>query len=165
VWWQQAWLTLQAEFSDLPDATHFTQVSVRILVAVLLGGLIGYEREMKGSAAGLRTHMMVALGSALFVIIPLQAGMEIEDLSRVIQGLVAGIGFLCAGAIIKQSDTEQIKGLTTASSIWATSAIGMAVGMGRETTAVLSTAFALVILAFLPRIERQIEGRKKRPPG
>jgi putative Mg2+ transporter-C (MgtC) family protein len=86
--------------------------------------------------------------------------MAINDMSRVIQGVIAGIGFLCAGAIIKHSDKEQVKGLTTAASIWATAAIGVSAGMGRETTAILSTAFALVILAVLPRIERHIEVRR-----
>jgi putative Mg2+ transporter-C (MgtC) family protein len=161
VWWQEAWATLQQEFSDLPDAASVTQVCVRLLVAVFLGALIGYERERKESAAGLRTHMMVALGASLFVVVPQQAGMSFEDLSRVIQGLIAGIGFLGAGAIMKLSDKEQIKGLTTAASIWATAAIGIAAGMGREATALLSTGLALVILAALPPIERHIQARNE----
>ena len=90
-----------------------------------------------------------ALGSALFVLIPLQAGMEIADLSRVLQGVTAGIGFLCAGAILKPNNSDDIKGLTTAASVWLTAAIGIAAGMGREGTAVLSAVFALVILSIL----------------
>ena len=106
--------------------------------------------------------MLVALGAALFVIVPQQAGMGVEDPSRVLQGIIAGIGFLGAGAIIKLSGKEEIKGLTTAASIWATAAIGIAAGMGREMTAILSTILALVILAALPRIEQYIEkGRGK----
>ncbi len=163
-WWAEIWPTLQQEFSDLADATQITQICVRLFIAVLLGGLLGYERERNESAAGLRTHMMVALGAALFVIAPLQAGMAIQDLSRVLQGVIAGIGFLGAGAIIKLGDKEQIKGLTTAASIWATAAIGMAAGMGRELTAILSTALALVILAVLPRLEMYIEKNKRRAP-
>lgn len=161
-WWAEVGMTIQQEFSDLADATQITQICVRLCIAVLLGGLLGYERERNESAAGLRTHMMVALGAALFVIAPLQAGMSIEDLSRVLQGVIAGIGFLGAGAIIKLGDKEQIKGLTTAASIWATAAIGMAAGMGREMTAILSTALALVILAVLPRLEMYIEINKRR---
>ncbi len=160
----EVWLTVQQEFSDLPDAAQVTQVLVRLFIAVLLGGLIGYNRERNESAAGLRTHMLVALGAALFVIVPQQAGMTVADLSRVLQGIIAGIGFLGAGAIIKLSDKEQIKGLTTAASIWATAAIGIAAGMGREMTAVLSTLLALVILAVLPRIEHYIEMNSQKTP-
>jgi putative Mg2+ transporter-C (MgtC) family protein len=77
--------------------------------------------------------------------------MQVEDLSRVLQGVTAGIGFLGAGAILKQSNQNDIRGLTTAASIWLTAAIGIAAGMGREATAVLSALFALVILAILRR--------------
>ena len=149
MWWQQVWSTIQYEFSDLGDVEGITRVVVRLLVAVLLGGLLGYERESVGASAGLRTHMLVSLGSALFVLIPLQAGMKIEDLSRVLQGVTAGIGFLGAGAILKLKDENDIKGLTTAASVWLTAAVGVSAGMGREATAVLSTVFALVILALL----------------
>ncbi|QNA90958.1 MgtC/SapB family protein [Massilia sp. Dwa41.01b] len=137
------------EFSDLGDVEGITRVVVRLLVAVVLGGMLGYERESVGASAGLRTHMLVSLGSAMFVLIPLQAGMEIDDLSRVLQGITAGIGFLGAGAILKHSNKNDIRGLTTAASVWLTSAIGIAAGMGREATAVLSALFALVILAIL----------------
>ncbi|MBQ5946131.1 MgtC/SapB family protein [Massilia sp. ST3] len=142
-------MTVQQEFSDLGNAEDITRIVVRLLVALVLGGLLGYERESVGASAGLRTHMLVSLGAALFVLIPLQAGMGIQDLSRVLQGIVAGIGFLGAGAILKQTDKDDIKGLTTAASVWLTAAIGIAAGMGREATAVLSTLFALVVLAIL----------------
>jgi putative Mg2+ transporter-C (MgtC) family protein len=85
----------------------------------------------------------------LFVLIPLQAGMHVEDLSRVLQGVTAGIGFLGAGAILKQRDKNDIHGLTTAASVWLTAAIGIAAGMGREASAVVSALLALVILAIL----------------
>jgi len=156
--WSQIWSTIHLEFSDLGDVEGMTRVVVRMLVAVLLGGLLGYERESVGASAGLRTHMLVSLGSALFVLIPLQAGMQIEDLSRVLQGVTAGIGFLGAGAILKLKDENDIKGLTTAASVWLTAAVGVSAGMGREATAVLSTVFALVILALL----RLPKGRKER---
>ncbi len=146
-WYEQVWLTIQAEFSDLGDVDDITRIVLRLTVAVVLGGLLGYERESAGASAGLRTHMLVSLGSALFVLIPLQAGMKIEDVSRVLQGVIAGIGFLGAGAILKQKDQNDIRGLTTAASVWLTSAVGIAAGMGREASAVLSALFALVILA------------------
>jgi putative Mg2+ transporter-C (MgtC) family protein len=150
-WWHEVWLTIQQEFSDLADASQVTRICVRLLVAVLLGGLLGYERESRGMSAGLRTHMLVALGAALFVLVPLEAGIDTADLSRVLQGVITGVGFLGAGAIIKLSQEREIKGLTTAASIWLTAAIGVAAGMGRESTAVLSTFFALFILAVLRR--------------
>jgi putative Mg2+ transporter-C (MgtC) family protein len=140
---QQIWLTIQQEFSDLGDVEGITRITLRMLVAVVLGGLLGYERESIGASAGLRTHMLVSLGSALFVLIPLEAGMNIADVSRVLQGVTAGIGFLGAGAILKLKDENDIKGLTTAASVWLTAAIGVAAGMGRETTAVLSALLRL----------------------
>jgi hypothetical protein len=93
MWWELSWLTIQQEFSDLGDAQDITRVVVRLIVAVVLGGLLGYERESIGAPAGQRTHMLVALGSAIFVLIPLQAGMKIEDLSRVLQGVKGGDRF------------------------------------------------------------------------
>ena len=149
MWWERSLLTVQQEFSDLGSPEDITRVFLRLLVAVLLGGMLGYERETVGASAGLRTHMLVSLGSALFVLIPLQAGMGIGDVSRVLQGVTAGIGFIGAGAILKHSNQNDIKGVTTAASVWLTAAIGVAAGMGREATAVLSAFFALVILALL----------------
>ena len=148
-WVERSWLTIQHEFSDLGNVEDITRIVVRLLVAVVLGGMLGYERESVGASAGLRTHMLVSLGSALFVLIPLQAGMEISDISRVLQGVTAGIGFIGAGAILKQNNKGDIRGLTTAASVWLTAAVGIAAGMGREATAVLSALFALVILAIL----------------
>ncbi|SFC01269.1 MgtC/SapB family protein [Massilia yuzhufengensis] len=149
MWWERSWATVVQEFSDLGSPEDITRVFIRLLVAVVLGGLLGYERETVGASAGLRTHMLVSLGAALFVLIPLQAGMQIGDLSRIVQGITAGIGFIGAGAILKHSNKNDIRGVTTAASVWMTAAIGIAAGMGREATAVLSTAFALVILAIL----------------
>lgn len=148
MWWAQSWATIQQEFSDLGDPSDVTRVLVRLLVALALGAVLGYEREASGASAGLRTHMLVSLGSALFVLVPAQAGMPPEDLSRVMQGVTAGVGFLCAGAIIKQTN-EDVKGLTTAAGIWLTCAVGVAAGMGLEATAILSALFALAILSLL----------------
>ena len=150
--WQDVWQGVQEDFSDIPNVKAVTQLVLRMVLAIGLGGLLGYQRERQGRAAGLRTHMLVALGSAFFVLIPLQAGMSLADLSRVLQGLLAGIGFLAAGTILKQQAEEQIQGLTTAAGLWLTAAIGVAVGLGRETSAVLSTGLALVILALLPQV-------------
>ena len=145
--WASVAQTVAAEFSDVGDAEQLTQVIVRTLMAAVLGGVIGFEREFHGKPAGIRTHMLVALGSALVVLVPLQAGFGEDAMARVVQGLLAGIGFLCAGSILKLEGEEHIRGLTTAAGLWMTTGIGLAAGMGRETTAVLSTALALVILA------------------
>jgi putative Mg2+ transporter-C (MgtC) family protein len=150
--------TLQAEFSDLLDVQALTRVVARMIVALLLGAAIGWDRERRDAEAGLRTHMLVALGAALFVLVPAEAGMSPEDLSRVVQGIVSGIGFLGAGAVLKDSGAGRIHGLTTAASIWATAAIGIAAGMGREATALLATLFMLIVLAALRRVSRHIRG-------
>ena len=160
LWWQEVGSVLRDEFSDLPDAGQATRIILRLLVAAILGGALGFEREQKGKAAGLRTHMLVALGAALFVLIPQQAGVSDADLTRVLQGLIAGVGFLGAGSIIKGGGEEDVKGLTTAAGIWLTAAIGVAAGMGRQSTAVLSTLLALVILVMLPKVTRLFESRE-----
>jgi putative Mg2+ transporter-C (MgtC) family protein len=146
--------TLVQEFSDLGDVRQVTQLLLRLVLAALLGGLLGLERERQGKAAGVRTHMLVAAGSALVVLVPLQMGMDEDGVSRVIQGLLAGIGFLCAGAILKNERDEQVQGLTTAAGIWMTSAIGVAAGLGREMTAALSTLLVLCILLLEGPIRR-----------
>jgi len=161
-WWAIVSSTVTAEFSDITDLGDATRVSSRLLIASLLGGLLGYERELKRKAAGLRTHMLVALGAALFVLVPVQVGMSPEDISRVIQGLVTGIGFLGAGTFLKGNSAEDVKGLTTAAGIWLTAAIGVAVGLGHEATAVLSTLLALAIFVLMPRLERHSARRAAR---
>src|SRR4051812_32382330 len=129
-WLQQIGDALREDFSDLPDAGHVTRIVVRLAVAAALGGALGYERARAGKPAGLRTHMLVALGAALFVLVPQQAGVAAADMTRVLQGLATGIGFLGAGAILKRG--EGVEGLTTAAGIWLTAAIGIAAGLGRE---------------------------------
>jgi len=152
--WDQVTATVAAEFSDVGDIAQLTRIAVRLLLAALLGFALGFEREQHGKAAGVRTHMLVALGAALFVLVPQQAGVSGADMTRVIQGVVAGIGFLGAGAIIKGGAEESVKGLTTAAGIWLTAAIGIACGLGREATAVLSALLAFAILALVPHLPR-----------
>jgi len=150
--WHAVWRGIQADFADVPGIAEVTQIVVRLLLAALLGGLVGFQRERRGKAAGLRTHMLVALGAAFFVLIPAQAGMPLADLSRVLQGIISGVGFLGAGTILKRQAPEEIEGLTTAAGLWLTAAVGSAAGMGRETSAVLGTVLALIVLSLLPRI-------------
>jgi putative Mg2+ transporter-C (MgtC) family protein len=158
--WQEIWTAAAEDFSDLPSAAQVTRITLRLVIAAALGGVLGYEREAAGKAAGMRTHMLVALGAALFVLIPQQVGATEADMTRVIQGLVAGIGFLGAGAIVKSEDEQRIKGLTTAAGIWLTAAIGVACGLGREASAVLSTALALAILTLMLRLEIWMASRE-----
>ena len=150
---QVMWDAVGSDFTDL-DAARSARIGVRLLIAAIFGGLIGLERQWKGKRAGLRTHMLVSLGAALFVVS--QYDGTPDSGSRVVQGVAAGIGFLGAGAILKdQHDT--VKGLTTAADIWLTAAIGVTAGLGRGSTAFLATALALIILAALPRFEKWLK--------
>jgi putative Mg2+ transporter-C (MgtC) family protein len=145
------------ELFDIPNTAQVLRITIRLIVATLLGGVVGFERQRKGKAAGMRTHMLVALGTALFTIAPAEAGMSIADLSRVFQGIAAGIGFIGAGTILKLAEQEQIKGLTTAASIWLTAAIGIAVAAGSLWLPVLATIFAVIILSTLGYLESRWE--------
>ena len=157
--WSQIAATVASEFSDLPDLAEATRIVVRLLVAAVLGGILGWEREHAGKSAGVRTHMLVAMGAALFVLMAQQTGMDEAGLSRVLQGIVAGVGFLGAGTILKRETENQVHGLTTAAGIWLTAAIGVAAGMGREATAVLSALLALVVLWLLPLLHSAFMAR------
>lgn len=161
---QTIWTTLQAEFSDLAEVEHITRATWRMGEALVLGALIGWDRERRDAEAGLRTHMLVAMGAALFVLIPREAGMNDEQLSRVVQGLVSGIGFLGAGAVLKDQEEGRIHGLTTAASIWATAGVGMAAGLGQTGIAMLATLFILIVLVWLRRLGRSIRRREKAEP-
>ena len=149
--WETLWKILGEEFADLADFEQTARAALRLLLAAALGAVLGYEREQSGKAAGLRTHMLVTLGAALFVM-PLQLqGGGADALSRVIQGTVAGIGFLCAGTILKAGRESRVRGLTTAA---ASTAIGVAVGLGHQGTAVLGTVLALLVLHVLACLNR-----------
>jgi len=153
--------TLVNEFSDLTDLEQATRVSLRLLLAALLGGLLGFERESHGKAAGIRTHMLVCSGAALFVLGSELVGGGDDAMSRVVQGIVAGIGFLGAGTIIKGERMHDVKGLTTAAGVWMTAAVGVCVGLGLEATAVLATLIMLFILNILPHfIDRMDKPRE-----
>ena len=142
---------IAAEFSDMQDVGQAATVSFRLLLAATLGGALGYERESAGKAAGMRTHMLVAIGTAMFLTAANLSGGGDAESSRIIQGVVAGIGFLGAGAIVKGKPGEEIHGLTTAASVWMTAAIGVAVGLGHASTAILSAILALIVLAVMQR--------------
>ncbi|SEN65456.1 putative Mg2+ transporter-C (MgtC) family protein [Nitrosospira multiformis] len=151
-WWHEIYKTIIVEFSDLPTAVEFTRVILRLTIAAILGALLGLEREHSGKAAGVRTHMLVAVGAAIFVLVPQQMQMPDAEVSRVIQGVITGVGFLGAGTILKSTSEETVKGLTTAAGLWLTAAVGIAAGLGREGSAVLSAFLAFVILHLVPKI-------------
>lgn len=127
---------------------------VRMCVAVVAGGLIGWDRQRGGQPAGLRTHMLVALGAGLIVSIPPGGGLA--EVSRAVQGVAAGIGFLCAGEIIHwgQQGHERVKGLTSAASLWVTAAIGMVSAVGSWRHVAIGTIGTLVILIAMRPVER-----------
>jgi putative Mg2+ transporter-C (MgtC) family protein len=147
----------QELFPGVNDSIHFIRVTIRLLVACLLGAAIGFEREKERKAAGLRTHMLVALGAALFTLIPQEAKMSSGDLSRIIQGIAAGIGFLGAGCILKLSDEHRVQGLTSAAGIWLTAAVGTAVGAGWLWPALLGVCLAWIILYVVHRLEPPVK--------
>lgn len=155
------WQAVVSEFSDIADIKEATVIALRLTLAAVLGAAIGYERELSGKAAGLRTHILVTLGSAIFILVPALSEMTTADASRVMQGVVSGIGFLGAGAILKQTKDQEVKGLTTAASIWVAAAVGVAVGYGREAMAVASTLVALFVLAVLRRLEARVHRDEK----
>jgi len=141
--------------SGLIDARQLIHVLIRLTAATLLGAVIGIQRERAGKPAGLRTHMLVTLGTAVFVLACSGVGMSPDALSRVIQGLVTGIGFIGAGSILKLSEQRDVQGLTTAAGVWMTAAVGVAVGLGSLGVALLSTVFTLIILSLAKRFERR----------
>jgi|SRR3712207_5182367 len=142
--------------SGLPDARHLAHVLVRLAAAAMLGAVIGFQRERAGKPAGLRTHMLVTLGTAVFVLACSSAGMDSDGLSRVIQGIVTGIGFIGAGSILKLDERREVQGLTTAAGVWMTAAVGVAVGLGSLGVAILATLFALAVLSFAKRYEHKV---------
>ena len=129
---------------------------LRVCIAVVVGAVIGIERELAEKPAGLRTHMLVAVGSAFFVL-----ACQLErsiDLGRVIQGVAAGIGFIGGGAILKLGEEKKIKGMTTAAGIWLTASVGVAAGLGRLGAALVCTLLGLGILALLYRLDQVLGG-------
>ena len=138
-------------------------VVVRILLSALLSGFIGFEREIKEHSAGLRTHILVSVGATLFMLTSINIGFVYVqagqvDPSRIASGVVTGIGFLGAGAIIRYG--ASIRGLTTAASIWAAAAIGLAVGVGMYWASVVTAVVVLAVL-ILSRLEERMAIKKK----
>jgi putative Mg2+ transporter-C (MgtC) family protein len=136
-----------------------TQIALRLVLSVILGGLIGLERQLHRRYAGLRTHILVCLGSCLTMltslyIFDIYSAVAPLDPARIAAGVITGIGFLGAGTIIRER--EGIRGLTTAASLWVIAAIGLAVGCGFYTAGIISTVLAIVVLFFLKYAEGRL---------
>jgi putative Mg2+ transporter-C (MgtC) family protein len=142
--------------------TTFSEALLRLALAAGLGGAIGLEREFHHKPAGLRTNMLIALGSALFSILSIELGAGAGSPDRIAAQVVTGIGFLGAGAILRSG--ENVHGLTTAATIWVNAAIGMAAGLGSYTVATVAAALTLVVLALLPVMESMVEKRRGGQP-
>lgn len=145
--------------AGFPERAELARIVIRLIAAMLLGAVIGLQRESVGAAAGLRTHMLVTVGAAMFVLTPLSIGMSSDDLSRVIQGVATGIGFIGGGAVLKLTAEREIRGLTTAASIWLGTAAGIAAGTGRIGLAAVGVALSWVILSILGRVQHHLTAR------
>lgn len=146
----RVWETVMADFADAADLERITRLIVRLVIAALLGGVLGLERQRAGKAAGMRTQMIVSMGAAMFALMAEQTGMQGDAMSRVLQGIITGIGFIGAGAILKLQEQHDVIGLTTAANIWFTTAVGIGVGLGHVFSAVVATALGWVVLGLMP---------------
>jgi putative Mg2+ transporter-C (MgtC) family protein len=137
------------------NADHILLIAARLGLAAVLGAILGIDRERIQSAAGLRTHILVCLGAAVMVLGGEEAGFGHDASSRVIQGIIAGIGFLGAGTILKISDKVEVHGLTTAASIWLTSGVGIAAGLGHFWLSAVATLVGWIVLGPLKHLEKR----------
>lgn len=159
------------EMEALAEVTEFgtpvVEIVQRLMAALLIGALVGWERERKRKPAGLRTHMLVTLGSATFCLMAFEVGADMAhrygdrgvDPMRVLQGVVGGIGFLGAGGIVQSRG--HVEGVTTAAGIWIAGALGAACGVGAYVLAALSAILTLVVLAVVGRFEHHARGAEK----
>ena len=145
--------------ASLPDSVEIARIVVRLLVAVVLGGILGLQRAHVGKAAGVRTHTLVSLGAAIVVLLPHLIEMSSADVSRIIQGILTGIGFIGGGVILKMSEQHQIVGITTAASIWLAAILGIVTGTGRLSLAIVGAILAFIILSVFGWLENKMFGR------
>jgi len=141
-------------------------VILKLTLSVLLGGLIGFERQMHRRTAGLRTNILVCLGSCLVMLVSqyifeIYKNVVIVDPSRIAASIITGIGFLGAGAIIRARDQEVVRGLTTAACLWVVAGIGMAIGCGFYSASLVTTALTLIVLFFLRYLEGMLFQKEK----
>jgi putative Mg2+ transporter-C (MgtC) family protein len=154
------WSELTAGF---PDSQHLAVVIIRLVAAMLFGSAIGFERQRAGKAAGLRTHILVTTGTSVFILACISSGMHTnsDGISRVIQGIITGIGFVGAGSIIKSEVDRRVQGVTTSAGIWMSAAIGVSIGLGLVGLAFFATILSLITL----RVTVYFEGRPEKSDG
>lgn len=145
-------------------ANDWLNLIFRVGLSVVVGGLIGFERQWTGTnrSAGVRTHMVISLGATLFILMPLQIPEDyssVNALSRTIQGIATGVGFIGAGLILQQSHRGKVKGLTSAAAIWATAALGTAIGFGLWQLALVGTVAMLIVLSGVKQAKKPIAVR------
>jgi putative Mg2+ transporter-C (MgtC) family protein len=145
--------------------SEWTRPLARLGVAAIAGGVVGWEREVRGRPAGLRTHMLVSLGAALVMSTLDEASADAQ--SRVIQGIATGVGFVCAGEILHKvrPGGEKVTGLTSAASLWVTAALGIAAGAGRWPLVALGTFLTLLTLTMLSGVEKSVRPAKHSHDG
>jgi putative Mg2+ transporter-C (MgtC) family protein len=140
-------------------------IVTRLLAALAVGCVIGVDREIRHKSAGVRTHSLVSIGSSVLVMSALDSGMSLDAVARVIQGLVAGIGFVGAGVILHHHRAEhRIEGLTTAASVWIAAGLGCAAGLGTYRVLSLGLVAALVVLMIGGPFERALSRRFRSKP-
>lgn len=141
-------------------------IVVRLVCATLTGAVIGWNRHRVGKPAGIGTHALVALGAGLFVAIPVSEAQSHPDaVSRAIQGVAAGVGFLGAGEIFRDPGAGKVTGLTSAAALWATAALGLMILSGPLTETIAATVLVLMVLELAPRIERRLPSRDRENGG
>ena len=139
----------------------------RLLMAALAGGIVGWNRFRAGKSAGIGTHALVAFGSALFVVVPIQLGSpgDQQAYTRVIQGIATGVGFLGAGEIFREStESNRIHGLTSAAAMWVTASLGVVAGCGSAVLVVAATALIVLVVLISPRIEHRYSPKLEDDP-
>lgn len=145
-----------------PDLHQIVRVTARLLAALAVGTAVGLQRELTHKPAGLRTHMLVGLGTAMFIVGAGESGMHPDAVSRIVQGLATGIGFLGGGAILKLTTEREIHGLTTAAGIWMTAAASAAAGLGQIAIALIGTLLGLLVLGMFRKLEKQLGHRARK---
>jgi putative Mg2+ transporter-C (MgtC) family protein len=145
------------------------EIFLRLAVATLIGGALGFNRELRDKPAGLRTHALVALGACLVTIVSIQlafAGgtMDASAVTRAVQGIITGIGFLGGGVIMRTENSPRVQGLTTAATVWIVAALGIACGAGQWQTALMALGIALIVLVLGKVIEGMIHHRVRSDP-
>ncbi|MFB6276676.1 MAG: MgtC/SapB family protein [Halothece sp.] len=135
----------------------WSEVATRLALAVALGGIIGWDREQDRQPAGFRTNMLVSLGSALVILGALQSGIVEQDeslIGRSIQGILTGVGFVGAGAILQRNERNKVHGLTTATAIWISAALGIVSGLGLWQLGLMGLGFTMIILRVMKMLEK-----------